>query len=345
MANEATRPELEELDELMAIYPDSLHYEEVLKEIWSDSGEEKSAHNLHINRLFEQHQLKYSEEFKSDVKEEELPVNWYKKYVGVFAIACSLFLICLAALFHLNKKAADFDTEIVSGKGMRKKITLPDGTLVWLNADSKLSYDSDLNTKERRLVYLVGEAFFDVSHQENRPFIVQTNKISIKVLGTAFNVKAYDLDQVSEATLLRGSIELSVNNRSQQQKILLKPSEKFALTENRKTTRDQKAVLQDSGELTLKIENIAPVRIAGQDYIEETSWKDDVLVFKNESFEELKPKLERWFNVQIEIGTSVPKSYRFTGIFKNEDIEEALTAMQLIKPFHFKLKADDIIIY
>lgn len=343
MANEATPRELEELDELVAIYPDSLHYEEVLKEIWSDSGEEKPSHNLHINRLFEQHKLKFSEEFEPAAPEEEMPSIWYKKYVGVFAIACSLFLICLAALFQLNRKAVDFDTEIVSGKGMRKKITLPDGTLVWLNAGSKLSYDSDLNKKERRLVYLVGEAFFDVAHEQNRPFIVRTNKISIKVLGTAFNVKAYELDQVSEATLLRGSIELSVNNKSQQ-KILLKPSEKFALTENR-TAKDEKALLQDSGDLTLKIENIAPVRIAGQDYIEETSWKDDVLVFKNESFEELKPKLERWFNVQIEIAGNVPKSYRFTGIFKNEDIKEALTAMQLIKPFHFKLKADDVIIY
>jgi transmembrane sensor len=344
MANEATPRELEELDELMAIYPDSLHYEEVLKEIWSDSGAEKPLHNLHFNRIFEQHKLKFSEEFEPAVQEEEMPSSWYKKYVGVFAIACSLFLICLAVLSSLNKKTVEFDTVIVSGKGMRKKITLPDGTLVWLNADSKLSYDSKLNEKGRRLVYLVGEAFFDVAHQKNHTFIVQTNKVSIKVLGTAFNVKAYELDRVSEATLLRGSIELSLNNKSQQ-KILLKPSEKFALTENRKTSKDQKDLLQDSEDLTLKIENIAPVRIAGQDYIEETSWKDDVLVFKNESLDELKPKLERWFNVQIEIGGNVPKSYRFTGIFKNENIEEALTAMQLIKPFHFKLKADDVIIY
>ena len=204
MANEATPRELEELDELMAIYPDSLHYEEVLKEIWSDSDGEKPIHNLHINQLFEQHKLKFSGEFKPEVQEEEMPAVWYRKYAGVFAIACSLFLICLAALFQLNKRATDFDTQIVSGKGMRKKITLPDGTLVWLNADSKLSYDSDLNKKQKRLVYLVGEAFFDVAHQQNRPFIVQTSKISIKVLGTAFNVKAYDLDQVSEATLLRG---------------------------------------------------------------------------------------------------------------------------------------------
>lgn len=344
MANEATPHELEELDELMAAYPDSQHYEEVLKEIWSDMGAQTLLHNLHINQLFEQHKLKFSEEFEPEAQEEEMPSIWYKKYAGVFAIACSLILICLAALFQLNKKTDDFDTEIVSGKGMRKKITLPDGTLVWLNADSKLSYDSDLNKKERRLVYLTGEAFFDVAHRKNRPFIVQTNKISVKVLGTAFNVKAYDLDQVSEATLLRGAIELSVNNGSQQ-KILLKPSEKFALQEHRKVTKDKRDVQQDSEDLTLKIENIAPVRIAGQDYIEETSWKDDVLVFKNESFEELKPKLERWFNVQIEIGERVPKSYRFTGIFKNENIEEALTAMQLIKPFHFKLKADDVMIY
>lgn len=344
MANEATSRELEELDELMAIYPDSLYYDEVLKELWTNSPKERFSDQVRLHQLFEKHKLKFAKEFDVNVQEEEVPVGWFKKYAGVFAIACSLFLICIAALFQLNKKDTDFDTEIVSGKGIRKKIKLPDGTLVWLNAESKLSYDNDLNQKEKRLVYLVGEAFFDVAHQKNRPFIVRTNQISVKVLGTAFNVKAYDKDPVSEATLLRGSIELSVNSMTQQ-KILLKPSEKFAFRDHKKERSEGKSGFQDGDDVTLKIENIAPVRIAGQDYIEETSWKDDLLVFKNESFEDLKPKLERWFNVRIEIGGSIPKSYRFTGIFKNENITEALTAMQLIKPFHFKLKADDVIIY
>ncbi|SHF84595.1 FecR family protein [Pedobacter caeni] len=343
MANEATPRELEELDELMAIYPDSLYYDDALKEIWAEAPKQSFSERIHLHQLYEKHKLKFQEEFETEVPEEEevVPVSWFKKYTGFVAIACSLFLIALASLFYLNKKEApDFDTEIVSGKGMRKKLKLPDGTLVWLNADSKLSYDNDINKKEQRLVHLTGEAFFDVAHMKNRPFIVRTNQISVKVLGTAFNVKAYDKDVVSEATLLRGSIELSVNNRSEQ-KILLKPSEKFAFTEKKKARNDE----QDPEDISLKIENINPVRIDGQEYIEEISWKDDVLVFRNESLEDLKPRLERWFNVQIEINSSVSKSYRFTGIFKNENITEALTAMQLIKPFHFKLKADDIIIY
>jgi ferric-dicitrate binding protein FerR (iron transport regulator) len=342
LAGEATQSELEELNDLITRYPDSVYYEEFLDQLWSNADEQADVPD--VDQAYLQHKLKFAEEFSS--VEEKHKTFSLKKYRNLIAIAAVLLVIVSVSLFYFSRgDKFSPDTQIVAGKGIRKKIKLPDGTMVWLNSDSKLSYESDINQKKRRIVYLVGEAFFDVAHRQSQPFIVRTDKICVKVLGTAFNIKAYPIDKKSEATLIRGSIELSVNDRSEQ-KILLSPSEKFALVEDKKVTHAKSNTLPDlPKDITLMIEHVVPVRIGDNEYIEETSWRDSQLVFRNESLDDLKPKLERWFNVQIKFDKEQPKSYRFTGVFKNETLEETLKAMQLIKPFNFKLKEHDLIIY
>src|SRR5690606_31670859 len=120
--------------------------------------------------------------------------------------------------------------EIVAERGVRKQLVLPDGTKVWLNADSRLVYDGLLEGDTRE-VRLEGEAYFDVTRNVNRPFIITTDKISIRVLGTTFNVKAYPDDARTEATLISGEIELSVNDRPRE-KILMQPNEKVAVVDH-----------------------------------------------------------------------------------------------------------------
>ena len=334
MAGEATQRELEELNELIARYPDSVYYEEILKQLWPNA-EEINTDYPDIDRIYECHKLKYHNELTDRVMEIPARNGYSYKTISCIALTvCFLFFMGLFYLHSIDKNA--LDTQLIAGKGMRKNIRLPDGTMVWLNADSKLSYNSDIAHKEVRIVHLIGEAFFDVAHHQSQPFIVNTNKISVRVLGTAFNIKAYPVDKKSVATLLRGSIELSVNEQPQQ-KIILNPSEKFELSEG------ENGMLKTN--VTLMIDHVTPVRIGGNEYIEEVSWKSNTLVFHNESFEDLKPRLERWFNVKIDFHSAQSKSYRFTGVFKNENIKEALTAMQLIKPFTFNLKAHDVIIY
>jgi transmembrane sensor len=337
MAGEATQLELEELNELINSFPDSVYYDEVLKQIWlnSDEGTDSCPD---IDRIYQCHKLKFYDELITP--EQANPVPAVRQYKNLSRAVLALCVIFFAGLFYFsNKNTEVFNTQIVAGKGIRKNVKLPDGTTVWLNADSKLSYNADINQKDVRIVNLTGEAFFDVAHHQSHPFIVRTNKISIKVLGTAFNVKAYPVDKKCVATLLRGSIELSVNERSAQ-KIILNPLEKFVLDE------DKAGVMKmDNQDMTLMIEHIVPVRIGNNEYIEEVSWKNNTLVFHNESFEDLKPRLERWFNIRIHLNSQRSKSYRFTGVFKNENIKEALTAMQLIKPFTFNLKAHDVTIY
>ncbi|SEB18175.1 FecR family protein [Pedobacter hartonius] len=341
MAGEATATELEQLNELMAGYPDTVYYEEILKEIWQTSAQNNEQ--LPLDELYLRHQFRYYVDFAAPA---ERPVSKtydpFEKLLAGAAGILVILLICFAWWYITDGDGVK--TRIVAGKGIRKKLMLPDGTLVWLNAGSQLSYSSDLNKKKIRRVYLTGEAFFDVSHRSNRPFIVRTDKISVKVLGTAFNIQAYPREHTAEATLLRGSIELSVNDRSGQ-KVILSPSEKFAFTTGRHSRSGKKDYVRNPRDIRMMIDHVVPVKIGQKEYIEETSWKDDRLVFKNESLEELKPRLERWFNVQIHLESDLPSKYRFTGVFTKESITEALTAMQLIKPFTFKLKAHDVIIY
>ena len=346
-ADEATQAELAELSVLMDQYPDAVYYEEFFIQLWHKSAPVDLSD---VEISYQAHKLKFCKDF---AQEEPVSINGRGLAVDKYLLAG--FAVCLLfffGLFYVSSRQPDGrDTQIVSGKGIRKKLKLPDGTLVWLNAASKLTFDSDINNKKVRIVHLEGEAFFDVAHAKDRPFIVYTNKAAIKVLGTAFNIKAYPSEKCSETTLLRGSIEFSVIGQPDQ-KIRLNPSEKIALKEDQSTfNKDQVAVNKsqlgsnNGQKLTLTIKHMNTVKIGQTDYIEETSWKDNSLVFNNETLEQLKPKLERWFNVTIQINSDRAKAYHFTGIFKNETINQALTALQLIKPFTFEQSAHDVTIY
>ena len=339
MAGEATPEELKQLNELISMYPDAVYYEEILKEIW-DTSAGRAAEETDMTQAWLLHQLKYQDDFTAD---DEIAVySSQGRFESLFTIAAGLMIVILIgfACWNMNHKEESM-IQITAGKGMRKQFMLPDSTLVWLNAGSHLSYTSGFNRKHSRKVFLSGEAFFDVKHLKGKPFIVRTEKISVKVLGTAFNVQAYPDERTSRTTLLRGSIEMYVNG-SADQKVILSPSEKFEFSEV--TQRHGKGMRKEKKNLIL-INHVRPVKIGQSEYIEETSWKDNRLVFKNESFHELKPKLERWFNIRISMESSVTSSYRFTGVFTKENITEALTAMQLIKPFTFKLTAHDLTIY
>jgi transmembrane sensor len=299
-----------------------------------------------IESFYKRHRLKYQDElvFAADKNSE------YKKFYtnkALLAICTIVLVLSVGFLFmYKNNQQAreiEFNRRVVSGNTIRKNVILPDGTKVILNSNSQLLYNKDMNTGDVRLVKLIGEAYFDVSHNKNRPFIVNTNKISIKVLGTAFNVKSYPEDVKTEATLLRGSIELSVTNRKVA-KIILKPAEKFALTDNCTNNITPSTDMPSTG-IRMVVENIVPVEVSGTEYSKEVSWIDHKLVFKNQSFEQMKPELERWFNIKLEIKNKEINAYHFSGVFTNEDVKQALSSMKLIRPFNFKINRNDVILY
>lgn len=334
IAGEATAEELGELSYLLKKYPDSVYYEALFEQVW-ELGQGNPETDL--NLAFKKHKLKFKDELK--FKEPGRGIESLYSRTGLI-VGAFLLLLAGAAFFfeRFSQPVSRERVEILAGKGVRKEIKLPDGTLVRLNSQSKISYDPDMLSNETREVELSGEAYFNVAHDKERPFIATTSKIAVRVLGTEFNIREYPGEVKSETTLINGSIELSINDRSDQ-KFILKPREKFALLQ--KTDRSSNS----NNNAVLMIENISPVRFGDKEYIREISWVENKLVFENESFEDLVPKLEQWYNVKIELSNPEIKSFRFTGIFIDENVLEALEAMKLIKPFNYKITANEVKIY
>jgi transmembrane sensor len=341
LSGEANQEDLAELEQLISENPDTIYYDEALQQLFDHK---EDADDIEAN--YKHHFLKYQQELTFAVEKAPATKKFFnnKKLLAI----CGLLLfipIVFLFIYNQNQKSSiiAYNRSVVSGKKTFRRFVLPDGTKVMLNSNSQLLYNKDMNNVHIRSVKLIGEAYFDVSHDKDRPFIVNTNKISIKVLGTAFNVKSYPEDVRTEATLLRGSIELSVTNRKIA-KIILKPSEKFALTDNCTNNITPTADMPSTG-LRMVVEHIIPVEVSGVEYSKQLSWIDHKLVFKNQSFEQMKPELERWFGIKLEIKNQQINAYHFSGVFTNEDVRQALSSMKLIKPFNFKISNHDVTIY
>ncbi|QNL48670.1 FecR family protein [Olivibacter sp. SDN3] len=331
MAGEISDREQEELSKLLAENPEAIYYEEFVSELWHHKEDQSSDASL----AYQRHKKRFGEQLDFDSAE--------KKNTFAYGLAACLLCLVLTGIFwklFLTESASDAFTEIIAEKGVRKKLHLPDGTAVWLNADSRLSYN-DFEKEGERLVNLTGEAYFDVTKNKHKPFIIKTDKLAISVLGTAFNVKAYPNDQQTEATLISGAIELAIKDRPKE-KIQLKPSEKVEVLHNDQVIKPNK---KGEGSLVFTLSNLSKVQMKDQEYIQETSWIENKLIFKNERMEELLPKLERWYNVNIRISDPKIRQYRYTANIAGEDIKQLLDAMQLVKPFQYKIEEQEILIY
>lgn len=343
LSNEATPEELQELDYYISAHPEAVSYLDLVESIWNQ--QHKDAFEEDIEASYQKHISRHKPEFtKTDIP-PHIPV--YRKLFSLrplLAAACVAILLVSLSLYltdSANPGKPKLGMEVLTAKKSQKEFVLPDGTRVWLNGSSTLKYDNEMANADTRLVYLSGEAFFDVAKNKERPFVIKTDKISIKVLGTEFNVKAYPNEAKTETTLLRGSIELTVNNKPYQ-KIMLKPNEKIVLVDSLqgddgKKTDPKMHSTSEAGKVQLVIEDVQPVLVHNKEYVVETSWMEHNLVFENETLEDLAPRLEKWFDVTIEINSKVPKSMHFTGVFNKQTLEEALISLQLANPFTFKI--------
>jgi transmembrane sensor len=194
-----------------------------------------------------------------------------------------------------------------------------------------------------REVTLEGEAFFDVTHNAAKPFIVHTSGLNIKVLGTAFNVKSYASDETIETTLLRGSIEVVKQNDPTAPKVILRPNEKLVF--NKKDlpeTEGSKEQIATTVQPAISITHL-PADIPDS-IIKETSWRYNKLDFNGDSLEELADKMERWFDVHITINNERLKRYRLKGSFEKETIVQALEALKLSARFEYEVEGKEVVI-
>lgn len=223
--------------------------------------------------------------------------------------------------------------------GSRSEVVLPDGSKVWLNGGSELKMLPDFYNG-KRTVYLTGEAYFDISKKGSEDFFrVKTSDIQIKVLGTQFNLKSYPEEGTVETTLEEGSVVIEKETDDQlisiatlspnEKAIFIKKEGKINIDEigGEETEELQQLQNQERKECVVIKENI--------DTKLYTSWKEGHLIFKDEKFENILVRMERWYDVAIQINNPKLKNLRFTANFKNETIEQALYALKLTHAFDY----------
>jgi transmembrane sensor len=349
----------EERDELMhAMRTDELMQTQydLLSRFWQTEAainlidnDEIEKGNLHVARI-----LKLAKTDSCDPENKNFDRRLQRRKIYK-KISVAFFALFITAVFiwwtnnkiNLQKSFSATQQKIIATlNGNRTKIILPDGTSVWLNSGSKLSYGNNFAGPLRE-VRLEGEAYFDVVKNPARPFVVHTAGIDIKVLGTAFNVKSYPSDTAIETTLIHGLVQVTRAYDAKQKPIILHPNQKLIIekiiaAESSLKLSHNAVVPNNEKRLTLPYHISVLDSLPGEDSHIETAWVYNRLAFRGDNFEQLAQKLERWYNIKIIFEDEKVKRLTFNGSFESETPEQAFIALKAAASFNFKIQNDEI---
>lgn len=362
LASEITVEELQELNEFILTDPELNYQADLFTGMWQQIPPDATSESEHA---FMRHLLRHKNEFftedhqekKISSETEQSPKQNYLHRLAIsrkkVAVILLIILISATGLYLFTPtsspaKDKEAVSSVITKNGNRTKIVLADGSQVWLNAGSNLEYNNALFNKELREVSLNGEAYFDVAKNAEKPFIIHTKKMDIRVIGTAFNVRAYSNEKVTEAALIRGSIEVTLKNRKNQ-KIILKPNEKISIANSEDVIPDLKNNSSSVGKNTpasvpqVVIKEIKPNPV--YNIIGEIAWTQNKLLFEDETLENIALIIERWFGKNVIIENDMLKNNRYYGNFENESLELVLASLKLSRPFNYRIENDTVIIY
>ena len=252
--------------------------------------------------------------FKFQIKKQRFP---YARIAAILILA----VLVTGLYFTFSPGSQKIPSDYATVLSQQKTVLLADGTNVILNAQSKLSVDSDFNL-DSRIVYLEGEAFFDVTENPEKPFIEKTVRgLVVRVLVTTFIVKSYAKDESVETTLVTGKVQLFTGNES---------TPVAELSPEQKVTFNKKS-------RSVEVENVKPEII--------TSWSQGVLMFEKTSIITALHSIERWYDVRFEIIDDKVASYSFSGkIKKDSNINEVLSIIEASSPIKYEYHEDKKII-
>ncbi len=366
-SGEASEQELLELDKLLQENPDENYSLELLHDIWHS----KPAFNSHYSEnKYKELLIKLRESGGIDESFEAVNVDYHadetfvsapkKRKTALLLLGALVVILSIGSFVLMNLKGPKEQTAVISKNqistknGSKTSLRLADGTLVTLNADSKLDYPENFSGNTRE-VTLQGEAFFEVAHNAQSPFIIHTKAMDIKVLGTVFNVKAYNGDRISEASLIKGSIEVIINNRKAGN-IILKPNEKIsvlnATDEGTNAANSEKLNSINNKQNTATPAGSTPSVIidklepdSKENIIKEIAWTQNKLMFKNERLENIVVMLNRWYGENIVLENVQLKELKCTGTYYQENLAQVISSLQLANNFKIRTKNNSIIIY
>lgn len=240
----------------------------------------------------------------------------WRLVAAVAAVAIiALFIGALGYRIGFQPEVQVVYQETTTPKSGRSMVVLADGTKVWLNASSRLRYPSQFEDGIRK-VELQGEAYFEVSKNPHRAFVVKTSHLDVKVLGTKFNLKSFADDDQVEATLLEGKVKIENLQSGSLKSVELKPHQQLVLNKLQKTA----------------------ALLSNVDVSESTSWLEGGLQFKQSTIAEVVKVLERNFNVRFVIRSEKLKRRKFTGSFKNnESLDEILKVVKIATSINYRI--------
>jgi transmembrane sensor len=206
-------------------------------------------------------------------------------------------------------------------KGRKSIVQLPDGSVVRLNSESRITYPEHFSNHER-VVHLVGEAFFEVKENKESPFSVVTGDIITTVLGTSFNIQAWDDESTINVSLAAGKVSVSKIGSSIGQAYYLNPGEK---------------IIHEKNSNVFNMMNF--------DNLEEMGWKDGVLVFKQANLSEVINKISRWYDVEFELIGRQNEAWSFDGRFINESLNDVLETLSYTYKIDYKFVNKKVILH
>ncbi|MGF1924809.1 MAG: FecR family protein, partial [Bacteroidia bacterium] len=236
-----------------------------------------------------------------------------------------VFVLCTLGYYLLTADSTRGFDQIVTTSDKTFKV-LNDGTKIWLNKESTVSFNKAFGVDKREII-LVGEAYFDVAKNARIPLIITAGNIAIEVKGTAFNVNAYQQNPIIEVAMVRG--EIAVADKDDRNK-------KVKLVANQILTFS-KSTLKGTDHFQLL--SVAPTTI-----LKETKWRVDTLVFRKEKLKDLAIKLEKKYDLTIQIQSEQLKEKRFSGVFTTETVQQALEALKLSYPLTYTISNRLVII-
>ena len=282
--------------------------EQFLHDSWVSQLESESISNRNLQPILDQvhHRIRLNDNSK------RFQSNWWLTFQRVAAILIvPLIMSFLAYFFTRSEKSASTVSyaEIQCPLGVRTKFQLPDGSTGFLNSGSRLKYPVVFTNE--RTVELTGEAFFDVVHNNEVPFHVNTKNLDIKVLGTTFNVTANECEKTEEIVLQSGQV--NVMSKSGEQLAIILPNEQFSFNNERKSFTKN--------------------RVQASQY---SSWKEGKLVFRNEDIQEMARRLSRWYNAEVVVDDRMLEDYTFHATFIDEPLDEVLKLILITTPITYK---------
>ena len=313
---------LDELKTWIAASAENQQYFIRQREIWFSAVSREAASVYDKDKAFEnfRNRVESQKEMQSTSRRGfSLSALW--RYAAVVAIIIAVGCISYWQ-GEVNVKDTFADISVEAPLGSKTKLYLPDGTLVWLNAGSRMTYSQGFGVDNRK-VELEGEGYFEVKRNEKIPFFVKTKDLQLQVLGTKFNFRDYPEDHEVVVSLLEGKVGLNNLLREEKEAVL---------------SPDERAVLNKANGL-LTVESVTASNAS--------QWTDGYLFFDEELLPDIAKELERSYNVKIHIANDSLKTFRFYGNFvrREQNIQEVLEALASTEKMQYKIEERNITIY